>query len=66
MKRWLKLKERELVLLPRSKYEEFLGLQKILENRIAEERDTVQAVKIYKREKRQGKLKTIKSLAELR
>lgn len=60
------IKERELVLIPRKKYEEFMNLQKIIKNRFAEEADTDLAIKIYKKEKRQGKLKTIKSLAELR
>jgi len=59
------IKEKELVLVPRRKYEEFLRLQKLLKNRMAEERDIDLAIKIYKREKKQGRLKAIKSLADL-
>lgn len=59
------LKEKELVLMPRSTYEEFLRLQEMLKNRIAEEKDIDTAVAEYGKEKGGGKLKIIKSLAEL-
>ena len=59
------LKEKELILLPKRDYERLLDLEKIAKRRLAEIADTDLAIKIYKREKRQGKLKTIKSLAEL-
>lgn len=59
------LREKELVILPKRDYERFLDLEKIAKKRLAEIADTDLAIKIYKREKRQGKLKTIKSLAGL-
>jgi len=59
------IKEKELVLIPRKKYEEFLNLEKITEKRLAEEADTDLAIQIYKKEKQQRKLKMIKSLADL-
>lgn len=59
------LKEKKLVLLPQKDYQRFLNLEKIVKGRLAEITDTDLAIKIYKREKRQGKLKAIKSLAEL-
>ena len=60
------IKERELIIIPRKKYEEFVNLQKIIKKWFIEEADIDQAIKIYKKEKREGKLKTIKSLADLR
>lgn len=59
------IKERELVIIPRRTYEEFITLQKTAKKRTDEERDTDTAVKIYKKEKKEGKLKAIKSLADL-
>lgn len=59
------IKEKELVLVPRRRYEEFLELEKIIKKRLAEEKDTNAAIRIYKKEGKQGKLKTIKSLADL-
>lgn len=57
--------ERELVLIPRRRYEEmtrgFSRVKKIL----AEEADTDEAINIYKREKKSGKLRATKSLADL-
>lgn len=61
-----KLAEKDdLIIIPRKRYEEFLGLEKIVEKKITEEADTNLAVKIYKKEKQQKKLKIIKSLADL-
>lgn len=60
-----KLIKEELVLIPRKKYEEFLGLEKIVEKRLVEEADTDLAIQIYKKEKQHGKLKAINSLADL-
>jgi len=57
------IKEKELIVIPRKKYEEFVNLEKLLKNRIAEEKDVDEAITIYKREKAQNKLK---SLADLR
>ena len=59
------LKKKELVILPRKKYEEFINLQKLLKNRIAEEKDTDLAIATYKKEKQRRGLKIIKSLADL-
>ncbi len=59
------IKEKELVIIPQRKYEEFLHMQKRMKNILAEEADTDLAISAYHKEKRQGKLKTIKSLADL-
>lgn len=59
------IKNDDLVIIPRKKYEEFLVLQKNMKKKLFEETDTDIAIKIYKKEKRQGKLKTIKSLADI-
>lgn len=59
------IKNDDLVILPRRRYEEFLNLEKMIEKRLAEETDTDLAIQTYKKEKQQGKLKTIKSLADL-
>lgn len=58
--------EKELIVIPRKKYEEFISLEKLLKNRIAEEKDVDGAIAVYKKEKAQNKLKTLKSLADLR
>jgi len=55
-------KKGELVLIPRKEYEEFLKLRK---KRGREEEDTDEAIRIFKDEKKRGKLIKIKSLAEL-
>lgn len=59
------IKNDDLVIIPRQKYEEFLDLKKMIEKRLAEESDTDLAIQIYKKEKQQKKLKAIKSLADL-
>lgn len=59
-------KEKELIVIPRKKYEEFINLEKMLKNRVAEEKDIDETIAVYKREKAQNKLKTLKSLADLR
>ena len=59
------LKEKELILLPKRDYERLLDLEKIARRRLTEIADTDLAIKIYKREKRQGKLRAIKSFASL-
>ncbi|MBI3305424.1 hypothetical protein HYZ80_03840 [Candidatus Parcubacteria bacterium] len=58
-------RKENLILIPRKKYEELLDLEQIVKKRLREEADTDLAVRIYKKEKRQGKLKIIKSLADL-
>ena len=56
----------DLVIIPRKQYESFLDIGKQWKKRLFEERDTDQAIAIYKKEKKQGKLKILKSLASLR
>ena len=58
-------KNDDSVTIPRKKYEEFLEFEKIVEKRSEEEADTDEAIKIYKKEKQQVKLKIIKSLADI-
>jgi hypothetical protein len=55
-------KEGDLVLIARSEYEEFLRLRK---QREWEEKDTDEAIRVFKEEKKKNKLLKIKSLAEL-
>lgn len=56
----------DLVIIPRKQYESFLDIDKKWGQRISEEQDTDQAITIYKKEKKQGKLKVLKSLTSLR
>lgn len=58
------IKEDDLVILPRKKYEELLAIEKILKRLRAEEADTDDAVTIYKKEKQQGKLSVTDSPKE--
>ncbi len=58
--------EKELIVIPRKKYEEFVNLEKLLKSRKTEEKDIDKAIAIYTKEKAQGKLKILKSLADLR
>ena len=58
-------KEKELVLIPRRQYEEFLSLKKVLKTKMEEIMDTDSAVELYQREKKQKKLRVINSLADL-
>ena len=55
----------DLVIIPRRRFEEFLDFEKKIKSRLAEKKDTDNAIKIYQKEKRFGKLKTITSLTEL-
>lgn len=59
------IKNDDLVILPRKKYEEFIVLEKILKQRLKEESDTDNAIEVYKKEKRLGKLQHIASLSEI-
>lgn len=59
-------KEKELVLIPRREYEKFLHLEEDAKKRAIEEQDTDKAIQVYQKEKREGKLKSIKSLADLK
>jgi len=56
------IKKGELVIIPKSEYEKFLRLRKQEE---WEEKDTNEAIRVFKEEKRKNKLLKIKSLAEL-
>lgn len=58
--------EKELIVIPRKKYEEFINLEKMLKNKTTKEKDVNRAIAIYTKEKARGKLKILKSLAELR
>ncbi|MBI2627359.1 hypothetical protein HYW72_00325 [Candidatus Nomurabacteria bacterium] len=71
------MSEKNLMIVPRSKYEGLLKRLKIIEdyehlwksaskNKFFEDMDTDEAVAIYKKEKKQGKLKVLKSLSSLR
>ena len=62
--RWMTGKS-ELVVLPKGQYDEFLRLQKQEERRLWEEKDTDEAIKVYLKEKKAGKLKILQSLADL-
>jgi len=55
-------KRGDLVLIPRKEYEEFLKLRK---QREWEEKDTNEAIRIFKKERKEKKLIKIKSLADL-
>mgnify|MGYP001559414549 CR=1 FL=1 len=56
----------DLIVLPRKQYEIFLDIYKQWNKRVFEEADTDEAIAIYKKEKKQGKLKVLKSLSSLR
>ncbi|MEK7087588.1 MAG: hypothetical protein AAB958_02720 [Patescibacteria group bacterium] len=59
------IKEKELIIIPRKKYEEFINLEKLLKSRIAEERDTDEAIRIFKKEQRENKLKIAYNFSEI-
>ena len=54
------IKKGDLVLIPRSDYDELLRLRK---QREWEEKDTDEAIRVFKKEKKESKLLKIKSLA---
>jgi len=58
-------KGEDLMIVPKKNYQEFLRWQKFVRKRMAEEKDTDEAIRVYKKEKRAGKLRLIKSLADL-
>ncbi|MEK9135323.1 MAG: hypothetical protein AAB451_03460 [Patescibacteria group bacterium] len=58
-------KEGDLIVMPRSKYEEFLKLIKRFGQREWEEKDTDEAIRIFKKEKKEKKLIKIRSLTDL-
>ena len=55
----------DLVIIPRKQYDSFLDIGKKWMQRLSEEKDTDEAIDIYKKEKKEGKLKILKSLASL-
>ncbi|MBI4692346.1 MAG: hypothetical protein HY773_02850 [Candidatus Terrybacteria bacterium] len=55
----------DLVVIPKVIYNEFLQWKKFTEKRLAEEKDIDEAIRIYKQEKKTGKLKLLKSLTDL-
>ncbi len=57
------IKNDDLVIIPRKEYEKFLKLQT---QREWEEKDTDEAIRVFKKEKRENKLLKIKSLAGLK
>ncbi len=57
---------KDLVVIPRKQYEELLSLKKVAKDFLSQERDTDIAIKVYQKEKKQKKLKVLKSLADLR
>ncbi|MBI2454196.1 MAG: hypothetical protein HYV54_01310 [Parcubacteria group bacterium] len=58
-------KSADFVLVPRKEYEELLGLKKTLRSKSGEIKNTDSAVRVYLKEKKQKKLKVLKSLADL-
>ncbi len=56
------IRQGDLVLIPRREYEEFLKLRK---HREWEEKDTNEAIRIFREEKKKKKLIKIKSLADI-
>ncbi|MEK7501027.1 MAG: hypothetical protein AAB642_02795 [Patescibacteria group bacterium] len=63
------LKEMDLIVVPRKEYEDLLSLQEMFGRKLAESedvKDTDEAIRVYKQEKKQKKLRVLKSLADLR
>ena len=56
----------DLIIIPRKQYEFFLDIGKKWNQRLFEIQDTDEAINVYKKEKKQGKLKVLKSLSSLR
>lgn len=56
----------DLVIIPRKQYENFLDISRRWKERLFEEQDTDEAISVYKKEKKSGKLKVLKSLASFR
>ncbi|MFH1956777.1 MAG: hypothetical protein ABIJ28_03970 [Patescibacteria group bacterium] len=55
----------DLVVIPRGIYNEFLNCKKFAEKRLSEEKEADEAIRIYKQEKKAGKLKTASSFSEI-
>ena len=58
-------REKELMLISRRQYEEMVRGFSRIKKILAEEADTDEAIRVYKKEKKGGKLYTIKSLANV-
>lgn len=56
---------KNIVVVSKKEYSDFLVYQKNIQRKQEEERDIDEAVSVYKKEKKVGKLKKLKSLAEL-
>lgn len=56
----------DFVIIPRKQYESFLDIGKQWKKRLFEEEDADEAIAVYKKEKKQDKLKILKSLSSLR
>jgi len=65
-KKFISNSDDDLVIIPRKQYEHFLDIGKQLKERLFEEADTDESIATYKKEKKQGKLKVIKSLSSFR
>ena len=65
-KKFISKSNDDLVIIPRKQYESFLDVDKQWKKRLSEESDIDEAINIYKKEKKQGKLKVLKSLSSLR
>lgn len=55
----------DLVVIPKGMYNEFLRWKRIAEKRLIEEKDADNAIRIYKQEKKAGKLKTASSFSDI-
>jgi|GEM_PF-953267 len=65
-KNFISASEDGMVIIPRKQYEFFLDIDKKWGKRMSEEQDTDMAISTYKKEKKQGKLKILKSLSGLK
>ena len=59
------MREKELVLIPKRQYEEMMRGLFRMKKMAKEKADTDEAIRIYRKEKKLKKLRTIKSLADL-
>ena len=58
-------KTSDFVLVPRQEYKKLLDLKKTFKSKLGEIKDTDTAIKTYLKEKKQKKLKVLKSLSDL-
>ncbi len=57
--------EKDLIVIPRKQYEVFLDVGRKWGKRLSEEQDTDEAINVYKKEKKEGELRMLKSLKSL-